>query len=668
MFTPSRLTLFCFVLLLVPASPALLRAQFAPPVPDELQMTSDPKAPGASAAYLEVKEIDDDTLHYQLSYARIKILTEKGKELATVEVPYGGDWKVADIRGRTVHSDGTIIPLNGKPEDLLFEKKGDLKFGRKVFTLPSVEVGSVIEYQYELRYDDDHYSSPFWNVQKAFYVHKAHYSFTPDKAFWLGSQYSGGHYLVNERGQSINSLVWWRNLPKGVEVKQDVGGHYVVDVTDIPPVPDEEYMPPEDVLLYRVFFYYMPSSDPVKFWEGESKYWLKEVDHFAEPTKTIKTAVDGIIAPTDSAQDKANKLYVAVQALDNTDYSREKSASERKELRLKAVKRAEDTLTQKSGSSEDIALLYLAMLRAAGLKAYPLKVVDRARGTFEPLYMSFSQLDDTLVVLDEGDKEIALDPGEKMCPFGKLSWRHSETKGIRDSSKGVGAMATPAQTYTDNTTSHNAELNVDPQGNFTGSSTFVMSGNSALRWRQRAIENDVSEVKKQFDQELEQAIPDGVDAHVDHFLGLDTPETNLIAVIKMKGTIGTPAGKRLLAPGFFFESRAKTPFVNQENRMEPVDMHYPERIIDQVTYHLPDGMTVEGAPQDSQEMWAGHALQVVKSQSSPGKFVIAYSVAHAFSTVKPEEYQDLRGFYQKVAAASQQQVVLTNAPVVAKGN
>ena len=94
------------------------------------------------------------------------------------------------------------------------------------------------------------------------------------------------------------------------------------------------------------------------------------MDHFAEPTKPIREAVAGLIAPGDSDLDKARKLYKAVQALDNTDYSRKKSESELKQLNLKAAKRAEDTWSQKSGSSEDIALLYLAMLRAAGLTAY----------------------------------------------------------------------------------------------------------------------------------------------------------------------------------------------------------------------------------------------------------------------------------------------------------
>ena len=70
-------------LLLVVCSAPLLRAQFQEPTKEELQMTSDPKAPGASAVYLYREEITDQTNATTTYYERIKILTEQGKELAT---------------------------------------------------------------------------------------------------------------------------------------------------------------------------------------------------------------------------------------------------------------------------------------------------------------------------------------------------------------------------------------------------------------------------------------------------------------------------------------------------------------------------------------------------------------------------------------------------------
>ena len=101
------------------ATPANLRAQFQPPTSEELRMTDDPKAPGAAAVYLYREDVTDDYNHFHSYFERIKVLTEKGKDLATVHIPYfHGYDTVNDIQGRTIHADGSIVPLNVKPADL----------------------------------------------------------------------------------------------------------------------------------------------------------------------------------------------------------------------------------------------------------------------------------------------------------------------------------------------------------------------------------------------------------------------------------------------------------------------------------------------------------------------------------------------------------------------
>jgi hypothetical protein len=666
------------VLLCAVMSPVLVCAQFQPPTEEELKMTADPKAPGAAAVYLDYEEIANDPLHYQSTYARIKVLTEKGKTLATVELPYflKGSTKITDIKGRTIQPDGTIVPLTVKPEDLVVVKTGDYQVERKVFTLPSVEVGSILEYRYDLNYDDNTFSSPEWDIQQPYFVHKAHYQFTPEPSFMPSGSVAAGRAdfgLQDSRGRVISSLIWWQRLPPGVKMQTSINGSYTVDVTDVPPTPDEDRMPPIQSFLYKVGFFYSYARDPAAYWASEVKLWSKDVDKFAEPSKTINDAVNGLVAPTDSDLDKAKKLYDAVQALDNTDYSRKKSASELKELKIKEVKNAVDTWTQKSGSSDDIATLYLSMLRAAGLTAYAVRVVDRDKNAFDPSDMSLDQLDSTLVGLTIGGKQTVVDPGEKMCPFATVSWQHSDASGIGQSAQGGSFVTTAMQQYKDNVISRLGDIYLDAQGGITGHINVVMSGQSALHWRQRALEEDDAELKKEFDrEELEGKVPDGVEAHVDHFLSMSDPYTNLMAVVNMTGSLGTATGKRLILPGFFFETRGSIPFVNEDKRLEPVDMHYGNRVTDDITYHLPDGMTVEGAPQDTNIPWPGHALLVAKSVVQPGQIIIGQTLSVAFTLAKPEEYQDLRGFYQKVAAADQEQLVLTASPAVAasagKGN
>jgi transglutaminase-like putative cysteine protease len=661
--------LVCFsALILSVAFPVLLHAQFQEPTKEELAMTEDPKAPGAAAVYLNLEEITDDPLHYHSFYARIKVLQEKGKELATVELPYQrGDFKVTDIHGRTIHADGTVIPLTGKPEDLLISKGADKTFGRKVFTLPSVEVGSILEYRYQLRYDDNHYSSPYWRMQKDYYVRKEHYVFTPFKAFLKGSQNATNQYLIDEHGNTVNSLIWWTQLPPGAKLVADASGRYSIDLADIPPIPNEDYMPPIGSFLYHVQFYYKSAFDSGDFWVTEAKRWSKEVDHFAEPTKPVKEAVAGLIAPSDSDVDKARKLYKAVQALDNTDFSREKSKSELKQLGIRAAKRAEDTWVQKSGTSQDITLLYLAMLRAAGLTAYDMRVVNRNEGVFEPGYLEFSQLDDDIVILSTGGKEIILDPGEKMCPFQTLHWKHTGAAGIRESADGRAAMVTPYLPYTANTITRLGDVTVDTRGSTTGTFRFILTGQEALDWRQEALLNDEDEVKKRFDRMLQGMAPEGVEAHIDHFLALNDPDSNLMAVVKVQGVLGSATSKRLLLPGFFFEARGHRPFLDQAQRIEPIDMQYANRVVDQVVYRLAPGLAVEGAPQDAKIPWADQAVLSTKVVSEPGQITIARSLARGFTYLKAEQYQDVRGFYQKVSASDQQQLVLAFSPEQ-KGN
>ena len=386
-----------------------------------------------------------------------------------------------------------------------------------------------------------------------------------------------------------------------------------------------------------------------------------------DPDKPIREAVSGLIAPTDTELDKARKLYKAVQALDNTNFSRTREKAELKQLGIHAAKRAEDTWAQKSGSSEDITLLYLAMLRAANLNAYDMKVVNRDQGIFAPSYLNFGQLDDDIVILTIAGKDIVLDPGEKMCPFQTVHWKHSGASGIRQGADTRSAASSPFQPYIANTLLRIGDVTLDPHGSVTGTVRFVMTGQEALLWRQAALRSDEDEVKKRFDRWLESMVPAGIQAHIDHFLSLDNPDQNLIAVVNLQGTLGSATSKRLLLPGFFFHTRSHTPFIDQPQRQEMIDMHYADQVTDQITFHLPPGLTVEGAPATAKIAWPDHAILIDKTVIDPDKVTIARQLSRAFTVLKPEEYQDLRAFYQKVAAADQQQLVLT-APPAAKGN
>lgn len=641
------------------AFPAFLSAQFQAPSKDELEMTSDPKAPGADAVYLYREEKTDDNLHYHSYYIRIKVLSEKGKELATVRTPYERrGFKVTDIQGRTIHRDGTVIPLTAKPSDLTDIKTKDFQVNTMVFTLPNVEVGSILEYRLQIRYDDNSVSSPTWQIQQPYFVHKAHYQFEPSRDL---------AYITDSRGDLANNLMYALILDDRSKMKHDIGGHFSLDVDDVPAIPTDDWMPPLNTINWRAEFYYSPYPTGAEFWRNEGKRWVKETDRFADPDKSLKSAVAELVSPGDSDEQKARKLYAAVVKLDNTDFTRQKSSAERKTEKLKAIKNADDVWTQKSGSSDDLALLYVALARAAGLHVYPMQVVNRDRAVFDPSYLTLSQLDDYIAVVVLNGKDVYLDPGQSMCPFGLLHWKHTFASGLRLSDNGPVAGTTPMGSYTSTAFDRVADLQIDDSGAVKGTVRFILTGQEALHWRQLSIQNDETEVKKQFNEAIRGNMPDGVQADFNHFVALSDYNSNLVAMVDVSGNVGTATGKHFFMPGLFFEARARHPFVAQDKRTTLVDVHYPRMESDQVTYHLPAGFAVETVPQAADISWPSHAVFKVKTSVSGNDVMVVRTVAFNFSVLPSKDYGDLHDFYQKVATADQEQLVLTRSQA-AKGN
>jgi len=636
--------------------PLSLIAQFTQPTDEELRMTADPKAPGEAAIYLYREEITDNQNGIFTLYNRIKILTEKGKSLATVKIPYDPNQEVAnDIQGRTIHADGAIVPMKAKPEDLMDVKTTDVQVNSVTFTLPSVEVGSIIEYRVRIRERSNRVTEPLWEVQTDHFARKEHFEFRP---VVLG-------YVKDRFGEEMPYLLWSYHL--GPDAKVNVSkatNTFKLDVADVPAAPDEDWMPPMNTSIWRVQFYYTSDQDSNAYWPKAEKRWNSEVSGFIKPTSALKKIAAELVAPGDSDTEKARKIYAAVQKLDNTRFSRTKTKAERKEEKITEIRKAEDVWNQKSGTDDDMALLYVALCRAAGLKAYAARVVDRSRANFDMDYLSTQQLDDNIAIVSLNGKEIFLDPGQKMCPFGAMSWKHNLASGLRMTDRGADTVETPEAVQGSAKVQRNADLTVDPSGGLAGTVRVTMTGPEALYWRQSALQNDEDELKKLLNEEMGDLLPEGVSAEFDRIPGLDGYESDLIATAKISGSAGWAQGKRLILPGLLFESRAKHPFLSTAKRETSVDVHYPSEAVDEVTYHLPPGYSMEGAGPSSNVSWPDNATLQIHSQASSDSVTITRKLAYNYTLVGPIFYPALQYFYQKVAREDQQQIVLTRTNTV----
>src|SRR5664279_5250186 len=123
---------------------SLAATEWQQPTPEELSMTAEPASPGDSAVFLNVEVKDDDDHFSQEVYVREKILTEAGKNDSDVIIRYSRRFfTIGSVAGRTIHSDGTIIPFTGKALDRVMVKGQGIQYRAKVFSMPDVQVGSI---------------------------------------------------------------------------------------------------------------------------------------------------------------------------------------------------------------------------------------------------------------------------------------------------------------------------------------------------------------------------------------------------------------------------------------------------------------------------------------------------------------------------------------------
>jgi hypothetical protein len=642
---------------------------FVKPTAEELKMTSLPGYPGAPAVVLFEEESTTDKLHVHQIYRRVKILTEEGKSYANVELRFlrydnsFGDSNSADItniEGRTIHPDGTIIPFTGKPYLKMIEDSKHVHYQARVFTLPDVEIGSIIEYRYASRFDDSFVEAPQWIIQGDLFVKSAHYIWTPTTR----------DLIDGDSGNPISTISWFPILPPDakIEVHQSMlpesNGQrpniYELRVHDIPPIDKEDFMPPIGNFSYRVLFSYTAFRGGDEYWKVKGKAWSKRSDTFIGPSSDLRNETQKIIAGATTDDQKLRKIYAAVMELDNTSYTRDHAAEEDKAAGLRKINNAGDVLTNKRGSASQINSLFIGMARAAGLKAYRMIVTDRENNLFAPAWLNFDQLNSDVAVVILDGKENYFDPGARYCEYAHLTWGDTDANGIRQSDNGAIFASTPGEPYTNNAIGRAANLHVDAEGQITGGIVMNLTGAPALRWRRVALEDDTETMRKELREYMEARLPKTLEVKLLDVKNTADYEHPLTVSYSISGSMGTFTGKRMLLPVDPFQMREVAAFPN-EKRVNHVYFEYPHVQQDAIRIFLPQGFVVEAAPQSINLPMADIGFYKMEVTQAAGSVTVRRSYAFNTIAVMLPQYPALRTFYSKFESDDKQSLVLKQA-------
>ncbi len=634
------------VILCAAAHQAHASLGFQPISQDELKMTSEPQAPGAPAIILYRQVDRDDNIHtpHEDNYFRIKILTEEGRKHGNVEIPFVKEFdNVVNIRARTIRPDGSIADFDGQVFEKELVKNRGARVLAKVFTLPDVEVGSVIEYFFTIDFVEHRLFRSNWILSNELFTKKAQFSLKP---------YEGTYVKY--------TLRWsWHDLPPGAVPKEGPDHIIRMEASDIPAFQTEDHMPPANELKSRVNFIYeegVTPKDQVDFWKHFGRKRNGELESFVGKRKAMEQAVSEIVSPGDSQDVKLRKIYDRVQQIRNKSYEQRKTQQEVKREKEKAVENVEEVWKRGYGSWTELTWLFLGLARAAGFEAYGCWVSDRKDYFFNPTTMESAKLNANVVLVKLNGKDLYFAPGDAFAPFGMLAWWETGVPGLRLDNDGGTWIRTTLPEASESQIAHVAKLKLSDTGDLEGKLTITYTGLEAMYHRLEERHADDAARKRFLEARATSQIGVPAEAELTNQPDWTNSETPLVAEFKLKIPAWTAnAGSKVLIPAAIFTGGEKNVF-EHANRVHPIYFEYPHEKIDDVTIELPPAWQVSSVPplQDHNGKVITYSLKV---EQSPATLRLTRKLAIDIVLLDPKNYPALRSFYESIRTSDGVQIV-----------
>jgi len=348
----------------------------------------------------EIEVLPNDT---QVSYQHylIKILNERGKQYAEVDIDYDSTFEKVELDfARTIKPDGEVAAVGSKHiRDVSRYMNFPLYSNARamIISMPEVIVGSTIEYKIkttrsQLVDKKEFYSGYFLQDDEPVLYAKFSVSLPKDRNLNLK--------FVNTQYNYYSAVL----EPK---ITQDSQRRiYSWEFKQIPQIIPEPSMPPvgeiDTTILLSTF-----SS-----WQQIYKWWWNLAKDKIEVNDKMKQTVKELTRGLKTETEKARSIYN--WCTQNIRYVAIEYGQAGFEPHL-----ASDIFTNKYGDCKDQAILLISLLKQAGLKAYP--VIISTKDNFKlPEDFPILLFNHAIAAVNIGGKLIFLDPTAETASFGDL--------------------------------------------------------------------------------------------------------------------------------------------------------------------------------------------------------------------------------------------------------
>ena len=635
----------------------------------ELEQKVHPKDSSAVAAILfekgqNVFDYDQDngfTMQLEVT-AKIKIYKKEGYDWATKKIRYyiAGNGS----KEKVLISDATTYNLvNGKIEKT--KLKGEAEFdeainkywAQKVFTMPNVKEGSIVEFKYIIK--NNSIGSPRdWNFQSTIPVNYSEFKMYVPEYFVYNRNFKGyvSPKIIEEKNNRSIQYTY-REGRNGVvsgsasQEKLDfVETRTAYIAENLPALKDENYVNNIDnytVSLSQELSMTKYPNSPFKTFSTDWNSVVKTIydydDFGPELNKTgyFEEDLKKLLVDSKTQEEKIWTIFNHVKS--NVKWNNYFGYG-----CDNGVKKA---YKEKTGNIADINLMLTAMLRYSGLTANPVLVSTRSNGI--ALFPNRTAFNYVIAAVETPNGYILLDASEKfstpnILPLRVLNW---SGRLIRKDGTSEEINLMPEKTSSDNVF---MTYNIEADGKVTGKTRRQSVDYNAMITRSK-----ISNLKEE--EYLEKLENGNNKIEISEYSKTNENDI-LLPMVETYSFTGNNfcelIGEKIYVSPMLFFTNDKNPF-KQEVREYPVDFSYPFAEKYNITIKIPDGFAVETLP----------APATVTMESNLGAFkfnilangnTLQLAILHQINEaiVSPEKYEMLKEYYKTMIAKETEKIVL----------
>lgn len=531
------------------------------------------------------------------------------------------------VKGSAYNLENGIIVESKMNEDAIFKTKVNRYFEEVKFVVPNVRAGTVIEFSYTIRASAS--SLPSWQFQYKVPVIETEY-----KAF----------------------------IPPYYDFRQDVigylqpehtiaskGGSETWTLKEVPAFKEEPFMTTLDDYISRIDFHLskvdIPGQETIhvlKTWGSVVSSLMQEEDFGGQirASNFLKKILEEEVGEEKDPKKIVTKLYEYVKrSVDWNGYT-----DVIPDHLFKKV------LDDKKGSSSEINLLLVTLLKKAGLEAYPVALSTRDYGAIRAFVPKINQFNDLICSVMISEKRILLDATDKFLPMNALPLRCMNEVGLLIDEKDAEWIPIEA---TRSRLAVTTNVTINESGELIGDLKINREGIAASNCRNTIKSKGEKDYVKDLFFGKSWEVQKSSFENIENGNGA-LSEAHTISITDHLQDVG----ERIFFNPLVYGIQEDNPF-KTEVREYPVDFgtSFEDIILSKV--NVPSDYEIEELPQSKAFALPAGAGKFFYSTNKTGNTVtVTCQLIINKSKFMPEEYHILREFYTQVVAKQAEQLVL----------